>query len=223
MSEMKKTVCVDLDGVLAEYDGWKGVAHIGDPLPGAVEFTHKLSKIARVVIVTTRASQEVNGHAETVHQLAKRVEAWLQKHGFAFDEVYTGQGKPLAAAYIDDRAVPCRPQEEGRDEYETVFSIVRTVLDSCDVAENEGQEMSRNEELVSAVVDAISERLEQSPSLVANTERQTIYEWSVGRKWLLVTFWPDHIHWVWELDGASATGSIPVSPKAIADAITRAQ
>jgi len=83
--------------------------------------------------------------------------------------------------------------------------------------------MSRNEELINAVVDAISERLEQPPSLVANTERQVIYEWTVGRKWLLVTFWPDHIHWVWELDGASATGSVPVSPKAIADAIARVQ
>lgn len=28
---------VDLDGTLAHYDGWKGVAHIGEPIPEMVE------------------------------------------------------------------------------------------------------------------------------------------------------------------------------------------
>lgn len=32
----KKTVAVDLDGVLADYStGWQGIEHIGDPIPGA--------------------------------------------------------------------------------------------------------------------------------------------------------------------------------------------
>jgi len=108
---MKKTVCVDLDGVLAEFDHWRGIDHIGKPLPGAVDFTHKLSKMARVVIFTVRCNPEASESDETTQQLAARVESWLREHGFYFDEVYTGQGKPLAAAYIDDRAVPCCPQE----------------------------------------------------------------------------------------------------------------
>ena len=28
---------IDLDGTLAEYDGWKGVEHIGKPIPSMVE------------------------------------------------------------------------------------------------------------------------------------------------------------------------------------------
>ena len=27
------TIAVDLDGTLARYDGWKGIDHIGDPIP----------------------------------------------------------------------------------------------------------------------------------------------------------------------------------------------
>ena len=30
-------VGVDLDGTLAQYDGWKGVDHIGDPVPKMLE------------------------------------------------------------------------------------------------------------------------------------------------------------------------------------------
>lgn len=30
-------IAVDLDGTLAEYDGWKGSAHIGNPVPKMVE------------------------------------------------------------------------------------------------------------------------------------------------------------------------------------------
>lgn len=120
----RKTVCVDLDGVLARYDGWKGVDHFGLPLPGAQEFTRRLSQFARVVIFTTRANADpfVAGvvrpdgevephHGATPDGLVGKIEAWLDLHGFHYDEVYAGQGKPLASAYIDDRAVSCEPQE----------------------------------------------------------------------------------------------------------------
>jgi len=110
---MKKSVAVDLDGVLAQYDGWKGVEHIGDPIPGAVQFTKQLQEIARVVIFTTRtnADPKISERNESVEMLTQRVKLWLDAHGFAYDEIYVGQGKPLAAAYVDDRAVVCRPRE----------------------------------------------------------------------------------------------------------------
>lgn len=57
---MKKTVCVDLDGVLSEYKGWQGVEKIGPPIPGSQEFTRKLSLVADVVIFTTRCNPEQN-------------------------------------------------------------------------------------------------------------------------------------------------------------------
>lgn len=104
VKRMKKTVCVDLDGVLAFYDSWKGVDHIGEPRPGAVDFTRALSIIADVVIYTTRCNEEMN-RPERAHLLVNRVKAWLDKHGFQYADIYAGQGKPIAAAYIDDRAI----------------------------------------------------------------------------------------------------------------------
>lgn len=116
----KKSVLLDLDGVLAEYRGWQGIENIGEPKPGAVAFTHELCKLARVVIYTTRCKSFLKeGHASTggsdpdrrpVAELVAIVKSWLDRHGFAYDEIYSGQGKPFAAAIIDDRAVPCRPQ-----------------------------------------------------------------------------------------------------------------
>jgi hypothetical protein len=103
-----KTVAVDLDGVLARFDGWQGLGAIGDPIPGAVEFTQSLAAQWRVLIWTTRCNAEVNG--ESSHLLANRVRAWLDRYGFAYDDVFVGSVKPIADAYIDDRAVACRPQ-----------------------------------------------------------------------------------------------------------------
>ncbi len=54
----RQTVCVDLDGVLAAYDGWKAVDHIGEPIPGAQEFTRELSERFKVIIYTSRFSNE---------------------------------------------------------------------------------------------------------------------------------------------------------------------
>lgn len=113
---MKKTICVDLDGVLADYSkGWQGVDHIGDPIPGAVEFVKKLNELGRVVIFTSRCSSV---HKDCTHA-GVQVACWLQKHGFEYDEIYMGQGKPIASAYIDDRAIHCDPgraiDEEDRD------------------------------------------------------------------------------------------------------------
>ncbi|MEJ7848223.1 MAG: hypothetical protein WKF92_09065 [Pyrinomonadaceae bacterium] len=115
-SENKPRVCVDLDGVLAKYDGWKGIENIGPPLPGAVEFAKSLAKIADIVIFTSRCSLDQGGLAEksgiSPGKLRLIVAGWLEKHKIPFADIYTGQGKPRASAFIDDRAVPCSPQED---------------------------------------------------------------------------------------------------------------
>jgi hypothetical protein len=110
---MRKTVAVDIDGVLADYSmGWKDDTFIGEPIPGAVEFTHELAKFADVLIFTTRCCEEVRGKYRSVSLARKFIQEWLDKHGFKYHEIWVGQGKPIAAAYIDDRAVPCRPQDD---------------------------------------------------------------------------------------------------------------
>lgn len=109
----KPRVCVDLDGVLAQYDKWKGVDHFGDPVPGALEFAKELSKFANITVFTSRCAQDVlEGSRITPGQLRIKVIDWLEKHKFPYADVYTGQGKPRAAAFIDDRAVHCDPQND---------------------------------------------------------------------------------------------------------------
>lgn len=113
----KERVCVDLDGTLADYSkGWQGVRKIGDPLPGAQAFLDRLSKFAHIVIFTTRCCVAVNGDKEniTAEEVRTIVQEWLDAHQLAWDEVYIGQGKPIASAYIDDRAISCTPQDDAR-------------------------------------------------------------------------------------------------------------
>ncbi|MEJ7623204.1 MAG: hypothetical protein WKF34_04365 [Pyrinomonadaceae bacterium] len=109
----KPRVCVDLDGVLAQYDKWKGVDHFGDPVPGALEFAKKLARFAEITVFTSRCAQDVlEGSRITPGQLRIRVIEWLEKNKFPYTDVYIGQGKPRAAAFIDDRAVNCDPQND---------------------------------------------------------------------------------------------------------------
>lgn len=116
MCETKKTVLVDLDGVLCEYDGWKGVEHFGEPIPGAREFLSYLRERFEVAIYTTRCNVRVNDPDPLTDDpeakfsfLVGLVRQWLAQHDMPYDRVVIG--KPLAVAIIDDRAISCRPQD----------------------------------------------------------------------------------------------------------------
>ena len=118
---MKPTICCDLDGVLAQYDGWRGIDDIGEPIQGAVEFTKQLAEFAHVVIYTTRTKAFLDNapsppgaqdlDRRPLDELFGIVARWLDKHGFYYDDIYTGQGKPFYHVLIDDRAVSCRAQD----------------------------------------------------------------------------------------------------------------
>lgn len=131
-------VCVDFDGVLAAYDGWKGLDFTGEPLPGAVEFTRRLSEFAEVVIFTSRCCVESHRDelkeptrpaSDLAPRLQHNVRYWLDKHRFTYRDVYVGQGKPPASAYIDDRAIPCSPQVDARA-FERAASLAKLLCAS---------------------------------------------------------------------------------------------
>lgn len=127
-----KTVCVDLDGVLATYDGWRGVEHIGEPIPGAREFLSAICEIpAKVCIWTTRTNPIVNKDSGLDEQdLRLLVENWLTKHRMPFDSIATGNGKPLCAAFVDDRAVVCRPLKDiENQDFDTALRMCRALID----------------------------------------------------------------------------------------------
>ena len=92
---------VDLDGTLAQYDGWKGIEHIGEPVPLMVERVRGwLSEGKEVKIFTAR----VAGHPDAVVPIY----AWCKKHlGRALPVTYMKDMNMLEL--WDDRAVQVIP------------------------------------------------------------------------------------------------------------------
>jgi hypothetical protein len=85
-------VCVDLNGVLDSYTGWKHPDHWDPPRPGARDFLEALhARGFDVVVFTTR------------HPVGVR--RWLREHGlYDLVDAVTSR-KPAAHVFIDDRAV----------------------------------------------------------------------------------------------------------------------
>lgn len=126
----KPRVCVDLDGVLATYDRWRGPEHIGAPIPGALRFAQALAAFADIIIFTSRCSEDLahqRGIAADPSRVRLRIIDWLDHHGFPYTDVYTGRGKPLASAFIDDRAVPCSPQSDPDSFARTLVTVRRFI------------------------------------------------------------------------------------------------
>ena len=84
----KKTICVDFDGVLNEYDGYEE-GNLGEPLSGSQDFIKELRRKYKVVILTSRQKEQVID--------------WLNNNGFPSMKV--SNRKVPAVAYIDDRAI----------------------------------------------------------------------------------------------------------------------
>ena len=88
----RPVVCVDLDGVLNDFDGWRGADYFHPPRAGAREFLERLNTLGYSVVVFTV-------------RWGPHVEAWLAQWGLAgFVSRVTDQ-KPPAHAYVDDRAI----------------------------------------------------------------------------------------------------------------------
>lgn len=93
---------VDLDGTLAHYNGWRGVDHIGDPIPAMLARVKewismdKTVKIftARVSIAPGRDRDEVIGY----------IHAWCRRHGLPDLEVTNVKDFGMITLY-DDRCV----------------------------------------------------------------------------------------------------------------------
>lgn len=121
------SIAVDLDGVLAKYDGWKDIEHIGSPISGAREFLAEISRKYRVIIHTARFSNARVKDSHERERLRNLIEIWLRQNKMDFDEVFVGVGKPLASAFVDDRAVECRPQEDSEAFNQALYRIDKIV------------------------------------------------------------------------------------------------
>lgn len=97
-NKSRRTIAVDFDGVIADYDGYKGIGVLGNPRPDVLEVMRQLRAEGwKILIHTTRGADEIADY--------------LAKHGVPHDEVnrnsdYQNAGpKPVADLYWDDRAV----------------------------------------------------------------------------------------------------------------------
>ena len=89
---MRSIVCVDLDGVLNQFDGWRGADYFHPPRPGAREFLARLNELGYDVVVFTV-------------RWKPHVEEWLARHRLAEFVREVTDKKPAAHVYVDDRAV----------------------------------------------------------------------------------------------------------------------
>src|SRR3989338_7415878 len=91
MRQFKQPICIDFDGVISKYDGWKGEDDLGKPLKGAKEFLEKLNSVGlRWVVFTTRPRDKVAD--------------WFKEHKLPTPENITNIKIP-SPVYIDDRVI----------------------------------------------------------------------------------------------------------------------
>jgi len=121
----RPTICVDLDGVLADRKWDKSLKRIGPPIDGAVDFTRELAEFADILILTARFSGAKD--TESVSNLETLIRKWLDKHRFSYDKIWTESAKPPAQAYIDDHGVYCCPSKEGITAFQTATLATRAL------------------------------------------------------------------------------------------------
>ena len=101
---------VDLDGTLAEYDSWKGAAHIGKPIEPMVARVRKwLAEDRDVRIFTARVSH--NGTSDRIveaEHARNAIEAWCLKHLGRILPVTNVKDYAMISLW-DDRCVQVKP------------------------------------------------------------------------------------------------------------------
>jgi len=99
--ETPNTWCVDFDNTICR-TRWDGVRWaMGKAIPGMVEAVNRCGETHEIIIFTSRPFSEWEEMSE-----------WLSIHRVKFNQI---QSKPLAAHYVDDRAM--KPEE-----FRTIFT-----------------------------------------------------------------------------------------------------
>ena len=126
-------VCLDVDGVLADRTYGRGAEDLGDPIAGAVEFTRALAARAEVVIHSARLAA-ADPSSAAGRKAEARLRDWLDQHGFEYHTIASSVGKPVAAAYVDDRGVSCRPMDDGPRAFEDALLAVERLCGPPELA-----------------------------------------------------------------------------------------
>lgn len=99
-------IAIDLDGILAEYDEWRGHNHFGKPIKKNIEEIKRLHKDGfTLILFTTRLNPQNAQERMDLPKTEQKISEWLKRMGIrkCFSKL-TGR-KPIARYYVDDRAV----------------------------------------------------------------------------------------------------------------------
>lgn len=128
---MDAKICIDLDGVLAQY---ADDDVIGEPIDGAKEFLEELHKLGSVMIHTCRISllnyeggvTDYPAQRAYLHKRQQAIRRWLQNNDMHSSSIWFGVGKPKADVYIDDKAVKFDSADGGQRN--RILSEIRGML-----------------------------------------------------------------------------------------------
>ena len=135
-------VGIDLDGTLAEYNGWVSPSHIGKPIQGMVLFVkHLITDGKKVKILTARASRRI--FPDQADESIAAIKAWCLEHIGQELEVTCEKDQGMFLLY-DDRAIQVLPNtgmsicgiltkmlegiESGEISRETTIGIIKEIL-----------------------------------------------------------------------------------------------
>jgi hypothetical protein len=93
----KVNICVDFDDTIA-------VRAFGTVFPaeGVVEAFNRLRNNGyKIVVHSARAWEKFEDRAERIDEMRRLLDQW----GVPYNEIWVGAGKPVAKAYVDDKAV----------------------------------------------------------------------------------------------------------------------
>lgn len=90
---------VDLDGTLAYYDEWKGIEHIGKPIPLMVDRVKKWLKDGKEVKIMTARAYGKDADLSKIY-----IENWLEEHIGQILPITYEKDKNMVELW-DDRAV----------------------------------------------------------------------------------------------------------------------
>lgn len=99
---MQNWLAVDLDGTLAEYHGFQGVDHIGNPVPSVVEALKERYRQGWKIAIFTARLEDDDGTAES------HIVKWLMHWDIPSHEI-TNKKRKVFREFWDDRAVQIIP------------------------------------------------------------------------------------------------------------------
>ncbi len=99
-----RSYAFDFDGVIAEYNGFKGTDHFGKPIETVVNAIRQLKQGGHTIIIYSTRGEEQLRHYCIEHDIpVDHINKNPDKEG-------ENPGKPVAYVYVDDRSVCYRGQ-----------------------------------------------------------------------------------------------------------------